>query len=278
MRLDLEKYKEYYRLKQVDTLNDELEKHVLSLNNLKNSPYLSLFHKKINHWSNQLNDISETLESMTQVQRQWMYLENIFMGSADIKKQLPSEASLFESVNNNWIEIMSKLAETCLATGVLESGLRTKLDRMNTTLEKINHSLDRYLETKRRRFPRFYFLSNDDLLEILGHATDPKFVQKHISKFFVGVKRLEVEERKNSPAEVIGFASSDGETCSMIPVSIENEVESWLGDVEKNIKTALAHQLIAVITEVQPPPNTPLAKTLQGSSISKDKKTHYCLD
>jgi dynein heavy chain len=44
------------------------------------------------------------------------------------------------------------------------------LNDMNAKLEKIQKSLDQYLETKRTFFPRFYFLSNDDLLEILGQS------------------------------------------------------------------------------------------------------------
>ena len=51
------------------------------------------------------------------------------------------------------------------------------LNGMNTTLEGIQRSLDMYLETKRQYFPRFYFLSNDDLLEILGQSKNPEAVR-----------------------------------------------------------------------------------------------------
>ena len=53
------------------------------------------------------------------------------------------------------------------------SGLLELLNEMNRKLEMIQRSLDMYLETKRQHFPRFYFISNDDLLEILGQAKNP---------------------------------------------------------------------------------------------------------
>jgi dynein heavy chain len=63
---------------------------------------------------------------------------------------------------------------------------------MSKKLDTIRRSLDLYLETKRHVFPRFYFLSNDDLLEILGQAKNPDAIQQHLIKFFDGIKNLKI--------------------------------------------------------------------------------------
>ena len=55
---------------------------------------------------------------------------------------------------------------------------------MNVKLEEIQRALDMYLETKRQLFPRFYFPSNDDLLEIRGQSRNPAAVQPHLKKCF----------------------------------------------------------------------------------------------
>ncbi|KAF7236743.1 Dynein heavy chain 2, axonemal [Varanus komodoensis] len=83
---------------------------------------------------------------------------------------------------------------------------------MNGVLEEIQKSLDMYLETKRHMFPRFYFLSNDDLLEILGQSRNPEAIQPHLKKCFDNIKSLKIQKiGTTSRSEALGMYSLDGE-------------------------------------------------------------------
>lgn len=77
---------------------------------------------------------------------------------------------------------------------LISAGLLEQLNDMNVKLEEIQKSLDMYLETKRQIFPRFYFLSNDDLLEILGQSKNPEAVQPHLKKCFDNIVRLKISK------------------------------------------------------------------------------------
>lgn len=57
----------------------------------------------------QLRDMLHRTICWLQVQRNWMYLENIFVGSEDIRKQLPQESLMFDGVNQVFMQSMAQL-------------------------------------------------------------------------------------------------------------------------------------------------------------------------
>lgn len=102
-----------------------------------------------------------------------LFSENIFTGE-DIRQQLPKETSVFEGLTTSWRSVSSEMYRELNAVRVChQSGLFATLNTMLTALEDIQKALAVFLESKRHVFPRFYFISNDDLLEILGNDSHP---------------------------------------------------------------------------------------------------------
>ncbi|KAI8821286.1 dynein heavy chain and region D6 of dynein motor-domain-containing protein [Fimicolochytrium jonesii] len=259
LELDIVAYKEergYSKLRSTDSIFELLEDNQVTLSSMKASKFFLAFESQVDHWERTLSRIMEVIELLLQVQRQWMYLENIFVGAEDIRKQLPKESALFDGVNNGWKAIMNRMLELKnVLRATHQAELLEKLNDMNQKLEKIQKSLDMYLETKRQAFPRFYFISNDDLLEILGQAKDPQAVQSHLKKCFDGINKLELaiagtDSRRHT--EAVGMHSVDGEYVPFnSPVLLEGPVESWLTDVETAMRVTLRRLLMGTLMSMK---------------------------
>lgn len=247
LALDIAPYKDrgHFKLRSTEEMFQMLEDNQVTLSTMKASRYMKAFEKEIDKWERTLSHILEVVEMLLQVQRQWMYLENIFIGE-DIRKQLPKESTDFDSVNKNWKTIMTRLHNDPNALrGTHYEGLLELLNEMNEILESIQRSLDMYLETKRQCFPRFYFLSNDDLLEILGQSKNPEAVQPHLKKCFDNIKSLDISKMKDH-VEGTHMNSADGEKVEFKNIiRLEGVIEGWLCSLEAMMQATLKDVLRA---------------------------------
>lgn len=67
-----------------------------------------------------------------------------------------------------------------------------------------------YLDTKRKEFPRFYFLSNDELLQILAAGSEIKSIEKHINKCFDNIVAFTMNEDS-----IVSIISSEREEINL---------------------------------------------------------------
>jgi dynein heavy chain 1 len=124
-----------------------------------------------------------------------VYLEGVFTGNADIKHLLPMESARFQNINSEFLSVMKKVGRQPFVLEVLNiSGVQKSLERLAELLNKIQKALGEYLERERVSFPRFYFVGDEDLLEIIGNSNDVLRIAKHLRKMFAGISGLITDE------------------------------------------------------------------------------------
>ena len=154
---------------------------------------------------------------------------------------MPSESKKFETVDRYWRDMMDSvtLNPACLEVSKVDNIL-SHLVESTKLLDDIQKGLNAYLETKRLYFARFFFLSNDELLEILAETKDPLRVQPFLKKCFDGLTGIEFREDSH---EIVAMISPEGERVEMIetinPDDSHGAVERWLLDVERVMRATV---------------------------------------
>ena len=233
--------KDVFILGSLEEVTATLEETQVLVQTILGSRFVGPLQGAVDEWDKRLRLFSDTMDEWLQCQRQWMYLESIFGGGGDIMKQLPKETKSFKQVDSMWRELMKKTnVDPSALKAATAKGLLEQFQKANLALDNIQKNLEDYLESKRALFPRFFFLSNDELLEILAEAKNPLAVQPHLIKCFDNIKSLDFGDHPVTP-DILAMVSGEGERIGLAKnLKVRGEVEQWLISVEDNMILALA--------------------------------------
>ncbi|KAG4100119.1 dynein heavy chain and region D6 of dynein motor-domain-containing protein [Neocallimastix lanati (nom. inval.)] len=230
-------------LSAIDDIQQLLDDQIVKTQSMRASSYIKPFEAEVREWERKLLYSQETIDEWLKVQATWMYLEPIF-SSEDIMQQMPTEGKNFKIVDSSWKTIMKKCDEdhhVLECTGI--PNIKEEFINSNNLLDQIQKGLNSYLETKRLMFPRFFFLSNDEMLEILSETKNPKRVQPHLKKCFEGINSLEFDNNLN----IHSLYSSENEklplTKQISTADAKGLVEKWLLKVESGMKESVHHSI-----------------------------------
>ncbi|KAI8900476.1 dynein heavy chain and region D6 of dynein motor-domain-containing protein [Globomyces pollinis-pini] len=264
-------------LRSSEELIETLEDNQVMLQTMMTSKYVAHFEEQITKWQIALSSVDSTISLWLEVQQTWSHLENIFIGSEDIRVQLPEDSKRFDGIDASYKALMleARNIPNCVKC-CTRQGLFDNLENLQGQLALCEKSLAEYLETKRLAFPRFYFVSASDLLDILAKGNQPLAVAEHLPKLFDNIARLEFSKNENGELSknAIGMYSLQDEYVEFkVPCNCTGAVENWLNRLISSMRDTLRSLLGESVASYEEKPREqwifdfPAQIVLAGSQI-----------
>ena len=187
IKFDFQKYKDtaVQMLRLSEENFETLEENQTIVTAMLSSRYVATFEDRVNYWNKALAAIAEVVLLTGEVQRTWSFLENLFIHSEEVKKELPKQSEAFIGIDIEVKKILEDGYKSQIALDFCnQEYVFPALETVQKDLTVCEKALFEFMDTKRTAFPRFYFVSQNDLLDILSNGNNPSKVMVHMPKIF----------------------------------------------------------------------------------------------
>ncbi|KAI8425207.1 hypothetical protein MSG28_007028, partial [Choristoneura fumiferana] len=218
--------------KASEELVETLEDNQNQVQNMMSSKFIGFFEVEVTAWQKKLGTADAVISLWFEVQRKWQYLESIFVGSDDIRAQLPEDSRRFDNIDKTFKELLKDIGNTPnVVASTNKAGLLDKLEELMKNLNLCEKALNDYLETKRLAYPRFYFVSSADLLDILSNGNNPPAVGRHLTKLYDNLAKLVFPKGSKHAFEMISKENEEHVPFKAPCCDCSGKVELWLNRV-----------------------------------------------
>jgi len=162
--------------------------------------FARVFKDKVERLSKELGFMIEFFTTWKNLQKYWAYLMPIFE-QGDISNQMSTEYQSFKSIDSIYRHELSGVNGTEKKTYqnfAHKEGLAIQATQLTKQFDFLLKSLAKYLEGKREHFPRLYFLSNEEIIDIVGQMDNIEQIERSLFKMFDGVNTVTVAPSETS--------------------------------------------------------------------------------
>jgi dynein heavy chain len=239
---------EFMLMRPTEEVLDSLDQNQLELQAMFGmGKSVEHFRVAVLQWQRTLGTVETVLKQWVSVCKQWAALESIFLASADIRAQLPEDTKRFEGIDEEFKELMKDAygdgSGTLVKEACLMDGMEENFVDLHRRLALCQKSLNEYLDSKKKIFPRFYFVSTVSLLEILSNGNNPPKIMPFLADCYDALSDLEFVEGSTTKATTM--IARDGEQVKMLPdvYEIEGAVEDWLNELTERMRNSLKQHM-----------------------------------
>ena len=243
----------------LSTIVNLCEDQLVQLLSIRNSPHVGPHRIRVADWERQLLNTSEILEEVQAAQKSWRLLAQL-MVSDDLIAHLPREARKYNDLDKKMRQIMDTAQSMPRVLVVMSTPRLLEMCKdCNKGFDEVTIGIRDYLNVKRREFPRFYFLSDYELLKIISNR-DPQHLSAHISKLFHGIRGFVVEDDA-----ILSLSGSDQESLTFSePINLQQD-----GGDGKGGEASKFRPIHEVLHEIEKKQREEIIRSVHGAIASR---------
>ncbi|XP_041127932.1 dynein heavy chain domain-containing protein 1 [Polyodon spathula] len=261
-----------------EDLRTLIEDCVMTLSIMTSSPYISEFRQEVENWEQLLQQLEELLYLWERFQLKWVFLNRVFY-EMEVGVEKSELLCRFKLVDESYKSLIEDIAYDPLVMSIVKQRLGTEarervrgeelravLKEGLGTLEEISDHLGYLFDSPRAEFPRLYFLSDGELIQLLSAHVSPPSLLPLVRKCFPSVQELQLGSHTKHPQNrarlelysvkfyVSGVCGRLGEKLTFNTL-LESSIKpvNWLCDLEQKIRGTLYCLLIDCMMERRSP-------------------------
>ncbi|KAK6485788.1 dynein heavy chain domain-containing protein 1-like [Huso huso] len=194
-----------------EDLRTLIEDCVMTLSIMTSSPYISEFRQEVENWEQLLQQLEELLYLWERFQLKWVFLNRVFY-EMEVGVEKPELLCRFKLVDESYKSLIEDIAYDPLVMSIVKPRLGTEtrervrgeqlrevLKEGLGTLEEISDHLRYLFDSSRAEFPRLYFLSDGELIQLLSAHVSPPSLLPLVRKCFPSVQELQLGSHTKRP-------------------------------------------------------------------------------